>query len=299
MTAIFEAEPRPESIDRVAGLPHRELVRRYLRPMRPVVITDAISHWPALRRWTPELFRDEHGATEVTIDGKVYSLRAYVDEMLAATPEAPAPYLRNVLLEKWLPVLMADITPLPRCITPNWLDSRVFPSRRSLRTLEIYIGGAGARFPTLHYDGYHTHAWLMQIYGTKRFVVYPPDQTELLYPKGGEEANKSAIVDLEHPDLDRFPLFARATPTVFDLHPGDTLFVPAGTWHTVKILSTSITISVNSVNRPNWSAFVQDFVAAERASRSPLAIAALHAYLVAMGWGESAIAELTGWSKLL
>ncbi len=299
MTAMFAAEPRPDSIDRVAGLPHRELVRRYLRTMRPVVITDAIGHWRALRRWTPEFFRDDYGSTEVLIAGKTYTMRAYVEALLASTPEAPAPYMRNVLLEKWLPELMADISPLPRCITPNWLDSRVFPSRRSMRTLEIYIGGAGARFPMLHYDGYHTHAWLMQIYGTKRYVVYPPDQSEILYPRAAAEANKSSIDDLEHPDLGRFPLFARATPTVFDLHPGETLFVPSGTWHTVKILSPSITISVNSVNRQNWSAFVHDFVEEERAFRSPAVVAALQIYLVAMGWGESAISELTGWSRLL
>lgn len=299
MTAIFEAEPPLDSIDRVAALPHRELVRSYLRPMRPVVVTDAIGHWRALRRWTPEFFRDEYGSTEVVVDGKTCTLRAYVEALFAATPEAPAPYLRNVLLEKWLPELMADISPLPRCITPNWLDSRVFPSRESMRTLEIFIGGAGARFPTLHYDGFHTHAWLMQIYGTKRYVVYPPDQTEFLYPREGEEVNKSSIADLDHPDLARFPLFARATPTVFDLHPGETLFVPSQWWHTVKMLSTSITISVNSANRPNWSGFVRDFVESKRSDRSPVALAALQAYLVAMGWGEAVIAELTGWSKFL
>lgn len=299
MKALFDAEPRRDSIDRVSGIPHRELVRKYIRPMRPVVVTDAIGHWRAMHRWTPEFFRDQYGATEVTVDGKVYTLEAYVEAMLAATPETPAPYMRNVLLDQWLPELMADISPLPACITPNWLDSRIFPSRESMRTLEIYIGGAGVRFPMLHYDGYHTHAWLMQIYGTKRYVVYPPSQTPFLYPRGGEETNKSSIVDLEHPDLERFPLFARATPTVFDLHPGETLFVPSQWWHTVKILSPSITISVNSANRANWSAFAHDFVESQRSYRSPMGLAALHLYLIAMGWGESAIAELTGWSQML
>ena len=299
MTGIFEAEPRPDAIDRVAGLPHSELVRRYIRPMRPVIVTDAIGHWRALRRWTPELFRDEYGSTEVVVDQKTHALRDYINALLAATPEAPAPYMRNVLLDKWLPELMADISPLPRCITPNWLDSRVFPARESMRTLEIYIGGAGARFPILHYDGFHTHAWLMQICGTKRYVVYPPDQTELLYPRTGIEVNKSSISDLANPDLERFPLFARATPTVFDLRPGETLFVPSRWWHTVKILSTSITISVNSANGPNWSAFVRDFIESRRSYRSPFMLALLQAYMVAMGWGEAAIAELTGWSKML
>jgi hypothetical protein len=296
---MFETEPPRDSIDRVAGLSHPEFIRRYVMPMRPVVLTDATAHWRALGLWTPEFFRDRHGSVEVVIDKKTWTLRDYMEALLASTPESPAPYLRNVLLEKWLPERMGDISPLPRCTAPNWLDSKLFPSGESLRTLEIYIGGAGARFPVLHYDGLHTHAWLMQIYGSKRYVVYPPEQAPYVYPKAGIEANKSSIADLEHPDLSMFPLFAKATPTIFDLHPGETLFVPSGWWHTVKILSPSITISINAANRPNWSAFVRDFVGSKRASRPAALCVALNVYLTALGWSETAIGSLTGWSQVL
>ena len=94
-------------------------------------------------------------------------------------------------------------------------------------------------------------------------------------------------------------MFAKATPIVFDLHPGETLFVPAGWWHTVKILTHSITISVNVANPPNWGAFVSDYVDSKRRSRSASYRAALNAYLVALGWGESLIGSLTGWSRVL
>jgi hypothetical protein len=295
---MFDIEPPKDSIDRVSGLTHRELIARYLEPMKPVVVTDATAKWGALGLWTPEYFRDRHGSVVVKIDGKNWILRDYIEALLAATPSSPAPYLRNVLVEKSLPELMRDISPLPRCTVPNWLDSALFPSRESLRTLEIYIGGAGAQFPVLHYDGMHTHAWLMQLYGVKRAVVYPPHTGAYLYPKSGIESNKSSITDLEHPDLTRFPLFAKATPTVFDLHPGETLFVPSGWWHTVKILSNSITISVNAANHWNWNVFVQDFVASGR-SRSLAARTALYAYLLALGWGEDVLGYLTGWSQVL
>lgn len=296
---MFDTEPAKDAIDRVSGLTHRAFVERYVATMRPVIVTDATAHWRALGLWTPEFFRDRHGSTEVLIDKKPWTLRTYIETLLAATPESPAPYLRNVLLEQWLPELMPDISPLPRCISPNWLDSRVFPSSASLRALEIYIGGAGAKFPVLHYDGFHTHAFLMQIYGKKRYVAFPPDQGACFYPKPGIEANKSSIEDFERPDLLRFPLFGKATPIVFDLHPGETLFVPGGWWHTVKILTPSITISVNAANRWNWDAFVADYVESKRRSRSSAYRAALNAYLTAMGWGESTIGMLTGWSGVL
>ena len=45
----------------------------------------------------------------------------------------------------------------------------------------------------------------------------------------------------------------------FPLHPGETLFVPAGWWHTARILSPSVTVSINSVNRANSAAFRRDY----------------------------------------
>jgi len=296
---MFEQTPPKDAIDRVSGLPHREFVRQYLMPQRPVIVTGAIAHWPAIDRWTPEFFRERYGSTKVEIDKQNWLLADYIDAMSNSTPNSPAPYLRNVLLEKWLPELMADISPLPNCIEPNWLDSRLFPSSESMRFLEIYIGGAGVRFPILHYDGLYTHAWLMQIFGTKRYVVYPPEQSELMYRKTGIESNKSFIEDIEQPDLERFPLFEKAVPTVFDLFPGETLFVPSGWWHTVKVLTPSITISVNAANRPNWAAFVRDFVGGKRAKRSAAHCTALRAYLTALGWLESSVGAVTGWTRVV
>lgn len=295
---MFDVVPPRDSIDRVSGMAHGELVRRYIDRLRPVVVSDATRHWKALSRWTPEFFRDRYGDVPVVIDKTTWTLRDYIGAILAANPQAPPPYLRNTLLEKWIPELMADITPLPSCVAPNWLESRVFPTRESMRYLEIYIGGTGAQFPVLHYDGLHTHAWLMQIHGIKRYVVYPPDQAPYVYPRTGVESNKSSIPDLENVDLQRFPLFAKATPTVFDLHPGETLFVPSGWWHTVKILSPSITISVNAANRPNWTPFVADWVGSMRKGRGSAYCNALQAYLVMFGWAQSLIGRATGWSAV-
>ena len=54
-----------------------------------------------------------------------------------------------------------------------------------MTSIELYIGGAGATFPTLHFDNLHTHAFLMQLYGSKEYVFYSPDQAAWLYPKSG------------------------------------------------------------------------------------------------------------------
>ncbi|MDX6690370.1 MAG: hypothetical protein QOG15_1827, partial [Solirubrobacteraceae bacterium] len=186
-----------------------------------------------------------------------------------STSDNPAPYLRNQLLSDWPQELTAEVTPMPECTQPNWLESRAFPSRQRHAYVELYIGGQGAQFPVLHYDGWHTHAFLMQLYGDKEYIVFAPDQTPRMYPRDGVELNKSRIADVLEPDLEAFPLFDEAEGVRFRLHPGETLFVPAGWWHTARILTPSVTVSVNGVNRANGAEFRDDFCASIR-TRSEL-----------------------------
>jgi len=254
-----DARRDSQPVDRQSGLTQRAFAAQYLRPQKPVIVTDAIDHWPAKRRWTPAFFREQYGSRRVTVDGVEYQLSQLLDLIERSSPSKPAPYLRNVVIEEWAPELVADIQPLPHHTQPNWFDSRFFPERPSMTSLELYIGGAGATFPTLHFDNLHTHAFLMQLFGTKEYVFYSPDQAPWLYPREGIEANKSSVDDLEHPDLARFPLFARAVAARCVLRAGEMLFVPAGWWHTARIVEPSITVSANTMNASNWKAFISDY----------------------------------------
>ncbi|HEY6985685.1 MAG TPA: cupin-like domain-containing protein [Rhodanobacteraceae bacterium] len=256
--------------------------REYLLPMRPVVVSGAIDHWGATGKWTPGFFRDHYRTRSVTVDGKEWPLGELIDRIEASSAQNPAPYLRNELLSNWPEALRADITPMPECTQPNWLESRAFPSRHPPTFVELYIGGGGAKFPILHYDNLHTHAFLMQLYGEKEYLALAPEQAPYLYPRTGVETNKSNISDVENPDYDRFPLFREASGIRFKLCPGETLFVPAGWWHTARILTTSITVSINGVNAPNWRAFVRDYCA-DVASYSRIKAALLLPYMIGLG----------------
>ena len=160
-----------------------------------------------------------------------------------------------------------DIQPLPEYFLPNWLPDHYMVKyvgevlNRGSK-LELYIGGKGGAFPVLHYDGAGTHAFLMQVYGRKQFIIYPPNQEQYLYPSP-EKENLSLINSLDNPDLEKFPLFAKAEATVFVLEPGELLFIPAHWWHTTKMLSPSISISANVVNQSNWHELV-NFVSMRR-----------------------------------
>jgi len=285
-------------IERRANLSYEEFARDYLYASKPVVVTDILSRWKALLRWTPEFFKREFGDMKFTIDedlrrkvgykennGKVeYTMARFIDRVLESTDENPAPYFRNRVLYELFPSLKQDIEPLPEYFLPNWLPETYLVNYVGQvlnrgAAIEIYIGGKGGAFPVLHYDGAGTHAFLMQIYGRKQFIIYPPDQEPFLYPSP-EKENFSMINSIDKPDLERFPLFAKADPTTFVLEPGELLFVPSHWWHTTKMLTASISISINTVNQSNWHELV-DFVSKRR--RNPLVSMASRVYLAGAG----------------
>jgi hypothetical protein len=241
-------------------LGRQRYMREYVDPLKPVIITGALEHWPARRKWTFDFFQYQYGHLPLEIDGRHLSMAHLIAEVGASTPHAPAPYLRNHLVKHLPGALQADVAPMPSCIGPNWLDHPLMNARWSLTFTELYIGGTGARFPVLHYDGLHTHAFLMQIQGVKEYIGFAPDQTPYMYGRSGpEQANVSEINEVENWDANRFALFGNAKGVRFTLHPGETLFMPSGWWHTARILSPSITISINGANAANWSDFRKDF----------------------------------------
>jgi histone arginine demethylase JMJD6 len=284
------------AIERRSNLSYTEFAQNYMFANTPVIITDAIRKWPALSRWTPEFFKTEFGSMKFTIDegefsyvdgkqGKTeFTMEQFIDRVLESTKEHPAPYFRNRILYDEFPALNQDIQPLLEYFFPNWLSHKYWVKyvRQVLNRgsfIEIFIGGQGGSFPTLHYDGCAAHAFLMQVYGHKEYVLYSPDQEPFLYPSPVRQ-NVSAINSIEKPDLNKFPLFAKAVPTIFRLDPGETLFIPSRWWHTVFMLTPCITLSINVANRSNWKALV-DFVAKRRSNNLEALVARI--YLTAAG----------------
>lgn len=289
-------KPARYEIHRRMKLSYEEFAHDHLYPLQPVIITDVMEQWPALRRWSPEFFKKEFGHqkfsyygadydgdTYETKTGAEFTLTELIDRVLESTPECPAPYFRNKILSQIAPSLMQDIQPLPEYFLPNWLGEAYWVKRlqktlNRAAPIELFIGGRGGSFPVLHYDGFGSHAFLMQIYGCKEFIIYPPEQELFLYPSG-EQHNLSSV-NVSHPDFERFPLFGMAVPTTFVLEPGEMLFIPCHWWHTTRMLTPSITLAATVVNQSNWHE-LRRFFASRR--RNQLAALASQAYLFGAG----------------
>ena len=77
--------------------------------------------------------------------------------------------------------------------------------------------------------------------GRRRFTLFPPDQLKNLYVGPLEftlAGQPTSLVDIDEPDLEKFPRFAEALKTArrAELGPGDALYIPSMWWHNVHSL---------------------------------------------------------------
>lgn len=261
MTArpLTNAQVRPVERRHSSALAPADFLREYVATNRPVVIEDAVCEWPALRKWAPEFFKSEFADREVDVSyHSRMKMRDFIDGVLASTPERPGPYLYRLFICPHMPQLLPDVMPQNRYSFPYRYASPLMPWtwRRPDGYIKLLFGGAGSRFPVVHYDGENAHATVTQVYGDKTFVLFAPQDGEFLYPKE-HIPNHSRIPDIDQADPERFPLFARATRYQTVLQPGDMVFIPCGWWHAARVSGPSISIGQNFMDGSNWARFVQ------------------------------------------
>lgn len=231
----------------------REQFCAEIAPLRkPAVLRGLAADWPAVRagRESPESLRDYLRAFDVgkpapaflgppQIKGRFWyrddmrgfnyeqrlaPLSGLFDAILAArdAPESPAFYAGAVPIAEHLP-------DFPRDNSADVVDESA--------VARIWIGTKAT--VSTHFDLSENLA--VVVGGRRRFTFIPPEQVSNLYvgPFDFTFAGPPvSMVDLNDPDLDRYPRFAEALKTAeyADLEPGDAVFIPYMWWHHVEAL---------------------------------------------------------------
>lgn len=100
--------------------------------------------------------------------------------------------------------------------------------------MRLWLSSPGCITP-LHYD--RCHGTLIQLAGTKRFVVFAGEDTRQLYPcdgvNGPTHASRARYIGRnidtdQHALLQQWPKLRNTDPWVVDLQPGDLLYTPPG-----------------------------------------------------------------------
>jgi len=256
-TETLSQENDSITVDRRSNLSYEEFKEKYLFPRKPVIITDATAKWKA-SSWTPEWFKLRYPGKLLNTDQGEMKMEDFIDAITANT-DKPGPFLREQPLEEVFPDLIDNVTPTPAYVLPNWLKGNfVIPqiTNRLNRESHIEVNFCGRRiFPYLHVDDLGVHAFITQHYGDKHLIVYPPDQEPYLYRV--EKDRFSQVYDVDNPDLDKFPLFAKAKAIRVVLHAGESVFMPSGWWHTTRVPGTSLSTVISVSNSSNWPDLIE------------------------------------------
>jgi hypothetical protein len=141
--------------------------------------------------------------------------------------------LSPVFVEDWLPLL-------PEAFRV------VMDQATQYFSAGVLIGPKGSQLG-LHYDFLRSHAYLAQIVGRKRCVLFSPEDSAALY---------DGKADVAAPDFDKFPLLQNVTAYECILEPGELLFIPSRWWHHVVGLEKTVTVNYNFFNRMNFGGYV-------------------------------------------
>ena len=249
---LWELAPRYAEVERRDSVSRDEWLERYVSQGRPLLLTGMARDWPALQRWTPQSLRERFGSCEVEIQAdrnadpkyeenkldrrRKVRFAEFVDRVLTGGPTNDYYLTANneLLRSPEFAPLLDDIGTLP-----------AFCRRGDLaRSAWFWFGPAGTNTP-LHHDAVmlmHT-----QVYGRKRWRFISPLETPRLYNYSGV----FSPIDIDQPDLVRYPAFREVKVLEVIAGPGDTVFLPLGWWHQVAALDVSISFSFTNLDVPN------------------------------------------------
>ena len=208
----------------------------------PVLIKDSISFWPALseRKWTTNYIRKVAGLRTVPVEiGSKYTDESWSQSLMT--------------ISKFIDKYILESNPITGYIAQHQLFDQITDLRKDICIPDYcYVGesdeidinawfGPGGTVSPLHHDPKHN--FLTQIMGKKYIRLYLPEYNNHLYPHESELLFNTSQVDVENPDLEKFPLFAKAKFIEVLLNEGEMLYIPPKVWHYVKSLTTSFSVS--------------------------------------------------------
>jgi hypothetical protein len=222
-----------------------EFAERYVRRERPVIVRGAVKEWPPSYKWTPEYLKAMYGTrgikTGVSANGD------YVDyaERLKIGVEPEIEFAKAVDTI-FAPANADEKRRVHQQPLSTWgvLDEESPPIPYVLRKVvakNIWMGSTGNVTKT-HYDMEDNIN--VQLLGRKEIILFPSTQLDELYPRSAwDYMSNFSRVEIEKPDLSRYPLFGRATPFRAILEPGDFIYIPIYWWHQFRTLEASLNVN--------------------------------------------------------
>uniref|UniRef100_H0ZGR5 JmjC domain-containing protein 5 n=1 Tax=Taeniopygia guttata TaxID=59729 RepID=H0ZGR5_TAEGU len=200
----------------------------YLLPQRPVVLEGIMDHWPCMKKWSVDYFCQVAGCRTVPVElGARYTDEEWSQQLMTVSD-----FISQYIMDEHISFLMfLSFIPDYCCLGEGEEDDI---------TINAWFGPGGTISP-LHQDPQQN--LLAQVFGRKYIRLYSPQDSENLYPHESQILHNTSQVDVEDPDLVKFPNFTKAAFQSCILMPGQILFIPIKYWHYVRSLELSFSVS--------------------------------------------------------
>jgi len=240
-------------IDRVKTISREDFSDSYFTPLRPLIIEDIAQSWPALKKWTPDFFKQQHGDKQVKVynesfveagdnymsQAKSISLKEFIDAIMTTSQDLRM-FLYNI--KSGIPELVNDV------VFPDLVDGL------SKQFIFMFFGCKGS-VTQMHFDIDMSHVFHTAIFGRKTITLFPFEQGKNLhhYP-----FTCRSYVDVHQPDFNEYPRLKNVEGYRVVLEPGETLFIPSGYWHHLVYEEASCAISLRCPSQ-TWKGKFQGF----------------------------------------
>jgi lysine-specific demethylase 8 len=208
-------------------------------PARPLVLRGVARDIVARRRWTPEALREDFGgfAIPVALIGASGQVNVDPRRGVVREPRRLAEFLERLRSDAPIGYLTARFEELPPALHAE-LETPTYARGEPWLVAKLWISHEGT-VSALHWDlADNLH---VQLCGRKRFSLVSPAESASVYPAGLlSSIPNGSLVNLDAPDLARFPRLASAELHVAELEPGDGLYIPRRWWHHVRTVEVSI-----------------------------------------------------------
>jgi len=243
-TLIKGGEGKMVPIERRKDLSIEEFKNHYMKKGIPVVMEGMAKDWPCVQNWSLDYFKELHGNDEILLvqlqkEGYPYetiTLGEVIDDM----KNGGGKYYRFYPLLQRHPEHVKDFD-------YNWLLAH----KNKINWFEAFQAFIG---PKNSATGLHCASScniFVQVYGQKRWILYPPYYNMVLDPDPVKNVYRHAPVRTPEGPFDPFKpnyekpyeLFKYIDHLEALLNPGDVLWLPPFYWHCVLNPTDSIGVS--------------------------------------------------------
>lgn len=231
-------------VEVISGITPSDFNRKYLKQRRPVIIKDFIKKdSPCWSKWSYGYFKEIAGSEVVS----VYGREEESQDRAASAPVGKmtfSEYLDTIQKEAIdIRLFLFNLLKLrPELKSDVWYND--VTGGKVLQWLPyMFFGGQGSSTRN-HFDIDMSHVFISQFQGVKKIWLFPNEQSDIMYKL---PYNFHSIANPKTGSREEYPALKYLEGFEAEIHPGDTLYMPAGWWHYIQYETEGYSISVRAL----------------------------------------------------